>query len=267
LLGDRIRLEQALLNYLTNAIKFTAAGQIVLRVGVVEKTDTTVLLRFEVTDSGIGIESAALARLFNAFEQADNSTTRKYGGTGLGLAITKKIAGLMDGSAGAESRPGVGSTFWFTARLKIDPSVDAAATALATSDAETLLKRDYAGCRILLAEDEPINREITLIMLEDVGLSVVTAEDGVQAVDRFQSQPFDLILMDMQMPNRDGLQATLMIRQCENGKKIPILAMTANAYAEDKARCFAVGMDDFIAKPVQPEQFFASLLKWLSVRR
>ena len=267
LLGDRIRLEQALLNYLTNAIKFTAAGQIVLRVGVVEKTDATVLLRFEVIDSGIGIEPVALARLFNAFEQADNSTTRKYGGTGLGLAITKKIAGLMDGSAGAESRPGVGSTFWFTARLKIDPSVDAAATDLATSDAETLLKRDYAGCRILLAEDEPINREITLIMLEDVGLSVVTAEDGVQAVDRFQSQPFDLILMDMQMPNRDGLQATLMIRQCENGKKIPILAMTANAYAEDKARCFAVGMDDFIAKPVQPEQFFASLLKWLSVRR
>ena len=262
--GDPTRLQQALLNYATNAVKFTERGNITLRVRSMQENQDSVLLRFEVQDTGIGIDPATLPKLFAAFEQADNTTTRKYGGTGLGLAITQRIARMMGGDAGAESTPGAGSTFWLTVRLKKGKSTATPESAASGEDAESVLKRDHAGRRVLLAEDEPINREITLMMLEDAGLAADVAEDGIQAVELATRNTYDLILMDMQMPHMDGVDATLEIRKLHSGDKLPILAMTANAFAEDKVRCLKAGMNDFITKPAKPEVLFATLLKWLT---
>jgi PAS domain S-box-containing protein len=260
--GDPTRLQQALLNYVANALKFTEVGHITLRVKEESQTDETATLRFEVEDSGIGIAPDAHPKLFGAFEQADSSTTRKYGGTGLGLAITKKIAEVMGGSAGVISSEGKGSTFWFTAVLrKAQHSVEKTARA-GVESAEQEIQNNHAGKRILLAEDEPINREIAQILLEDVGLNVDLAEDGRQAVEKARSGSYAVILMDMQMPVLDGLDATRQIRQLPGCEAIPILAMTANAFAENKDQCFEAGMDDFIAKPVTPEVLYGTLLRW-----
>lgn len=261
--GDPTRLQQALLNYASNALKFTETGHITLRVKEEAHTDATATLRFEVEDSGIGIAPDALSKLFVAFEQADNTTTRRYGGTGLGLAITKKIAEVMGGSVGVSSTEGMGSTFWFTAVLR-KGQYAVEETAKAEGDtAEKAIQRKHAGKRILLAEDEPTNREIALMLLEEVGLKVDLAENGREAVVKARAVSYAAILMDMQMPLLDGLDATRQIRQLPERKTTPILAMTANAFAENKDQCFAAGMDDFIAKPVVPEVLYASLLKWL----
>ena len=261
--GDATRLQQALLNYATNAIKFTTSGRIILRCKLVGEDAHTVLLRFEVEDTGIGIDPEAVPRLFASFEQADNSTTRKYGGTGLGLAITKKIATLMDGEAGVESEPGQGSRFWFTARL--GKSKDASgSTDASLAPSESLLRRNYAGMRILVAEDEPVNQEITRMMLEDAGFSVDLARNGTEAIALARSHPYPLILMDMQMPVMDGLDAAQAIRHLPQHAHTPILAMTANAFSEDKARCRAAGMNAFLSKPVPPEELYAALAYWLS---
>jgi two-component system sensor histidine kinase/response regulator len=263
--GDVTRLQQALLNLVANAIKFTERGEVVVRASVADETQAGLLLKLEVQDTGIGIAPAVLPRLFGSFEQADSSTTRQYGGTGLGLAITRQLARLMGGEVGVVSTPGMGSRFWFTARLqrlRADPAGPDAETrqALAMDEA---LKRNHAGRRVLLAEDEPIGREVVVCLLEAVGLQVVCAVDGQQAVQLAGSQPFDLVLMDMQMPLMDGPEAARRIRAVSPGVRVPIVALTANVFTQDRARCEAAGMDDFLAKPVDPDALFAVLLKWL----
>ena len=268
LAGDATRLQQALLNYASNALKFTETGSITLHAAVQAEDADGVLLRFEVQDTGIGIDPAVQPRLFRAFEQADNSTTRQYGGTGLGLAITRRLATLMGGEAGVLSQPGVGSRFWFTARLARCPVPPPADPGLNRARAaEAVLRRDHAGRRVLLVEDEPINREVVTCLLEAAGLRVDTAEDGLAAVAQAARQPPDLILMDMQMPLLDGLEATRRIRGTASGADVPIVALTANAFAQDQAQCLAAGMDDFVAKPVDPEALFGAVLKWLALAR
>ncbi|MBI5900545.1 MAG: response regulator [Rhodocyclales bacterium] len=264
--GDATRLQQALLNYASNAVKFTETGTITLRLDLEEESGDHVLLRFAVEDTGVGIAPEAMARLFSAFEQADNSTTRKYGGTGLGLAITRRLAELMGGWAGAESVPGRGSRFWFTARLKKGRDGDAGAT-VANGQAEAELRRRHGGCRILVVDDDPLNREVAQLQLEAAGLVVDTAADGAQAIARARQATHAAILTDMQMPNLDGLDATRRIREIPGHERTPIVAMTANAFAEDKARCLAAGMNDFLVKPVVPERLFLILLQWLDPER
>jgi signal transduction histidine kinase/ActR/RegA family two-component response regulator len=265
--GDATRLQLALLNYATNAVKFSEQGTVTLRTFVQDEDADSVLLRFVVEDEGVGIAPEVLPRLFAAFEQADNSITRQYGGTGLGLAITRRLAELMGGTAGVVSTPGMGSTFWFTARLKktdeLLPAAPVAATVANPADGEAQLRQRYAGRRILVVDDEPMNLEIAQMLLEGAGLQVDTAADGALAVSLAQETAYTAIFMDMQMPNVDGLEATRLIRQLPAYHHTPIIAMTANAFNEDKERCAAAGMSDFLGKPFNPEDMFGVLLKWL----
>ncbi len=401
--GDPTRLSQALINYLGNAVKFTEQGTVILRGRPQEETEQGILIRFEVEDTGIGIAPEDIERLFAAFEQADTSTTRRYGGTGLGLAINHRLAEMMQGQVGVESTVGIGSTFWMTARLGrvrnlteslpspglldrralvvddlaitgmvhaqllrrlgLRPQAalsgrEAVAAILAADaegdpfaiafidlrmpdqngistlkaihrlplraqpvcvlvtasnepevidqafaagfvdvlvkpmssailqkcllkylchisdtqitpvdDPETVLARDYARSAILVAEDEPIGQIIVLEMLEELGLDVSVANNGQEAIELAQGKKYELILMDMQMPIIDGLDATRRIRTLAGYDKVPIVAMTSNAFSDDRANCFAAGMNDFINKPVAPKNLFMTLLNWLSKNR
>ncbi len=265
--GDPLRLGQILFNLVGNAIKFTEKGAVTLRARAVEETREVVQVRFEVADTGIGIAPEAQSRLFQSFEQADNSMTRRYGGTGLGLAISKRLVQLMGGEIGVESTPGQGSTFWFVVLLKKgkQDAVPPAPTFSALT-AEQRLQADYTGTRILLAEDEPITQEVSRGLLEYAGMVVDIADDGKHALTLARQNPYALILMDMQMPNMNGVEATKRIRADSLNQSTPILAMTANAFEEDRQLCLDAGMNDHIAKPVDPERLFATLLAWLEQR-
>jgi PAS domain S-box-containing protein len=261
--GDPLRLGQILFNLVGNAVKFTQQGTVTLHARSVGETPEAVQVRFEVSDTGIGIDSEAQARLFQSFEQADNSMTRKYGGTGLGLAISKRLVTLMDGQIGVESRPGLGSTFWFVVPLKKrEPSATPTPTSVPKT-AEERLQTEFVGTPILLAEDEPISQEVSRCLLEDIGLVVDIAEDGQQALALARRNTYALILMDMQMPRMNGLEATKAIRADSLNTTTPILAMTANAFDEDRGACLAAGMNEHISKPVDPEKLYETLLAFL----
>lgn len=265
LLGDCTRLSQALLNYVGNAIKFTEAGMITLRASVLEEDEHTLLARFEVQDTGIGIDGDVLSRLFHPFEQADNSTTRKYGGTGLGLAITQRLAELMGGQAGVESKPGAGSTFWLTARFGKVVAADNSGLAVPSRGEAGASASSSLSARILLVEDDPLNQEVAAQLIgEMTGMPVDLAENAEQAIAQVQRTAYDLILMDLLMPGIDGLEATRRIRALPGGATVPIVALTANAFAEDRARCLAAGMNDHLAKPLDPARLQAVLEYWLA---
>ena len=263
LCGDAMRLRQILLNFTGNAIKFSERGQITVRATVAEEDSLSVLLKIEVADQGIGISTEQQARLFHAFAQADGSMNRKYGGTGLGLIISKRIALLMGGDAGVISEEGQGSTFWATVRLRragAGRQPDASAPA---EPARETLARDFPGIRVLVAEDEPVNREVMMFLLEDAGLAPEAASNGQEAVEMARGGGYALILMDVQMPAMNGLEATRAIRLLPGMAAIPILALTANAFDEDRDACLAAGMDTHIGKPVEPDALCEIVLRWL----
>ena len=263
LCGDAMRLRQILLNFTGNAIKFSDAGEITVHAFPVEDDSLSVLLKIEVTDRGIGLSPEQQGRLFHAFTQADGSTTRKYGGTGLGLIISRRIARLMGGDAGVVSEPGRGSTFWATARLgRAKGDAPSGAPQAAEPPLEEL-RRQFAGTRILVVEDEPVNLEVLEFLLQQAGLSADLAHDGQEALGKARQGGYAMILMDVQMPVMGGMEATRAIRQLPGMADIPILALTANAFDEDRTACLAAGMNDHIGKPVEPDALCRVMLRWL----
>jgi PAS domain S-box-containing protein len=261
--GDSLRLGQIVINYVNNAIKFTEQGHVTLRVSKlhsnnIHQTSTKQLLRFEVQDSGIGLNEQQQLRLFQSFEQADNSITRKYGGTGLGLAICKQLATLMGGGVGVESAVGVGSTFWFTAELDVASS-DFVALPSAHTDQDS--GEALRGTYMLVVDDSAFNLEVAKGMLEGVGVNVMLASDGAQAIGLLRECRFDCVLMDMRMPVMDGLQATRIIRSDSNLSNIPVVGLTANANSEDHAKCIQAGMNAVVTKPINPSYLFATLVR------
>jgi signal transduction histidine kinase/BarA-like signal transduction histidine kinase len=272
LLGDPLRLGQVLINLVGNAVKFTASGAIQLDVTVEKRLPGAVLMHFQVSDTGIGLKPEQIERLFTSFVQADTSITRQYGGTGLGLAISKNLVEAMGGRIGVQSDYGTGSTFWFTVLLGLterpaqaEPSPGPVRAAPVNLEGALAC---IAGARILLVEDNEINQEVACEILQDAGLEVEVAENGQVAVQSVAAawadeRPYDLLLMDMQMPVMDGVTATRLLRETYSAQALPIVAMTANAMQADRERCLGAGMNGFITKPVNPQDLFEALLRWV----
>ncbi len=269
LIGDFIKLKQILLNLLSNAIKFTPHGEIRLGVCLVPVPVSGLLLRFTVADSGIGIDKDQIGRLFQSFQQADSSTTRKYGGTGLGLAISKRLAELMGGEIGVSSEPGHGSAFWFTVRLQ--RGADTTPHAVTAPSVEPVLDpagmRAIVGARVLVVDDNPLNQELLRIFLEQAGLAVDVAANGamaLQALVQRKENDYALILMDMHMPEMDGATACAAIRRAPQWAALPIIGITANVAPEERSSGLRAGMNDVTDKPVTPNALGAILLRWIT---
>mgnify|MGYP000193291014 CR=1 FL=1 len=257
--SDRARLRQIVSNLLSNALKFTRFGRVDVRLSTIVGG-----VRLEVRDTGIGIPEDAQARIFQPFTQADNSDTRRHGGTGLGLSITKRLAQLMGGTVGVVSRPGTGSTFWLTVRFEPAAPVESAPASKPQPAKE--IARRHRGTKVLVVDDDPLNREVACLLLKEAEITPEVASNGQEAVEHIQRNNVALILMDMQMPVLDGMSATRAIRSRQGMSRTPILAMTANAFDEDRERCFAAGMDDHLGKPLEPDGFLEKVLYWLDKR-
>ena len=264
LVGDALRLEQIVLNLLGNAVKFTPTGEVELIVfPLVEEEATRITLEFTVRDTGIGMTPEQTGRIFEAFTQANGSTTRRYGGTGLGLNICRRLVALMGGEIRVESEPGRGSAFTFTARFRRGAAPTAAEPDLVLDRAS--VTEALTGCRVLVVEDNPINQQVLRELLEQVGVSVTVAADGreAQAAVASEESRFDVVLMDLQMPDLDGYEATLLLRKQWSGDRLPIIALTAHAAREERERCLNVGMNDHLIKPVKPDRLYACLFRWV----
>ena len=274
--GDPSRLRQVLLNLVGNAIKFTELGQVAIHASLKSETPTSAELHFRVVDSGIGLSASQAERLFQSFVQADSSTTRKHGGTGLGLAICRKLVEMMGGHIGVQSSPGEGSEFWFTARL--DKQKPSQATNRQEPVMPTLTPARPASRqgRILLAEDNPINKKLALHILRNLGYAAEAVGNGRLVLEALARHTYDLILMDVQMPEMDGVETTRCIRSgvlntpqpsadalLAPVRTIPIIAMTAHAMAGDREKCLRAGMDDYLSKPIDPADLAAKLARWI----
>lgn len=260
-LGDETRLKQVLINILGNAIKFTDNGEVVVNAKAVIEANKKVSLLFSITDTGIGIETEYLDRLFDAFSQADTSITRKFGGTGLGLTITSKLLKLMGSELKVDSQVGCGSKFYFEMEAEVsDQEETISDESYKTPTTETF---DYSQLKVLVAEDNKTNQIVIKGLLSKLNVgSIVVAEDGERAIEQCLEHEFDLIFMDMQMPVKDGLQATLEIKSLNKNNQTPVIALTANVFEEDRKRCAEVGMCDFLGKPINLSQLEGILIKW-----
>jgi PAS domain S-box-containing protein len=253
--GDPMRLRQVLFNLVNNAIKFTSSGGVIVKVSLGKRTGTALELRFEVSDTGAGIPADKQAIIFDAFTQADSSTNRRHGGTGLGLNICKRLVDMMGGRIGVESEPGAGSTFWFTVVCH-----EAALIAADRDEADLEVEKPGRAMRILLAEDHALNQMMIRIMLEAAGHQVEVVDDGLQAVDAVRSKSYDVVLMDISMPEMDGVQATRRIRELDGPEsQVPIIALTANAMKGDREKFLSAGMSDYLSKPIHIKSLIMAL--------
>jgi PAS domain S-box-containing protein len=269
LLGDPVRLGQILNNLASNAVKFTASGGVSMAVSQRERSGETALLCFEVRDTGIGLSQEQIRSLFTPFTQADSSTTRKYGGTGLGLTISKRLVEIMGGEISCESEPGKGSVFRFTARFKITaaaPDERSRRAGRRSREEELGQLKALEGSRILLAEDNEVNQLVASRILTKAGFEVKIAGNGLEAVEMVKREPFDLVLMDIQMPEMDGLTAARTIRSDPAFLDLPIVAMTAHAMSGDREMSLSAGMNDHVNKPINLQELYQALLKWVKPR-